>query len=141
MKFIFRSILVGISIAILIYPFNSNVSAFMNNNIDNNSIVEHLRVKVPSAYKDIWLEVEKKTWEPWLEKQEGFLGRKLYWDRRSEEATLLISWASRMQWKSISRDEIDKVQEKFENLAMQLIPKSTINPFKIQYEGELFPQK
>ena len=42
------------------------------NNIDE-PIVEELRLNVPIKYKETWLKAEKEIWEPWLEKQDGFL--------------------------------------------------------------------
>jgi uncharacterized protein (TIGR03792 family) len=80
-------------------------------------VIEHLRVKVPAAARQAWLEAEAASWEPWLQGQPGFLGRELHWDRERQEGQLLIRWASREQWHAIPRDEIDAVQEHFERLA------------------------
>jgi uncharacterized protein (TIGR03792 family) len=80
-------------------------------------VIEHLRVSVPAAARQAWLEAEAASWEPWLQGQPGFLGRELHWDRERQEGQLLIRWASREQWHAIPRDEIDAVQEHFERLA------------------------
>ena len=69
-----------------------------------------------------------------------FLDRKLFWDPEREEAVLLISWASRSDWKMISKEEIDNVQKIFEEIANDLIGKNAINPFPIKSQGELLPQ-
>ena len=64
-------------------------------NFPKESIVEHLKLDVPKKFKNAWLIAEEGTWEPWLLKQDGFLGRQLFWDPKDEEATLLIGWESR----------------------------------------------
>jgi uncharacterized protein (TIGR03792 family) len=80
-------------------------------------VIEHLRVKVPAAARQAWLEAEAASWEPWLQGQPGFLGRELHWDGERQEGQLLIRWARREQWHAIPRDTIAAVQEHFERLA------------------------
>jgi uncharacterized protein (TIGR03792 family) len=113
------------------------------------AVVEHLRVRVPAAARAAWLEAEQGSWEPWLQRQGGFLGRDLHWDSEKEEGQLLIHWASREQWLAISRQELEVVQERFERLAQAaLVRLGAIslpedqkspggNPFPLVYEGEL----
>jgi len=103
------------------------------------AVVEHLRVKVPAAGRQAWLEAERGSWEPWLAQQPGFLGRELLWDGEREEGTLLIRWASRAQWKQIPEAEIETVQERFEQLARQATGENQGNPFPLLFEGELQP--
>ena len=107
---------------------------------DQKIVVEHIRLHVPKDKKDAWLEAERQTWEPWLSKKNGFLGRKLYWDQSREEATLLISWSNRSIWKSIPQSEINSVQDLFEEIAREKTGQQNGNPFPIEYEGELLPQ-
>ena len=40
-------------------------------------VVELLRLDVPAAQRQIWLEAEASTWQPWLERQDGFRSRAL----------------------------------------------------------------
>ena len=103
------------------------------------AVVEHLRVKVPAEALQAWLEAERGSWEPWLAQQEGYLGRDLLWDPEREEATLLIRWASREQWKAIPLGEVDAEQERFEQLARQATGTRQGNPFPLVFEGELQP--
>ena len=103
------------------------------------AVVEHLRVKVPAAGRQAWLEAERGSWEPWLAQQPGYLGRELLWDGEREEGTLLIRWASRAQWKQIPEAEIEAVQERFEQLARQATGENQGNPFPLLFEGELEP--
>lgn len=103
------------------------------------AVVEHLRVKVPADARQAWLEAERGSWEPWLQQQEGYLGRDLLWDPQREEGTLLIRWASREQWKAIPEAEVEAVQERFEELARQATGSRQGNPFPLLFEGELQP--
>jgi uncharacterized protein (TIGR03792 family) len=103
------------------------------------AVVEHLRVKVPAAARQAWLEAERGSWEPWLAQQPGFVGRDLLWDPDREEGTLLIRWASRAQWKAIPTAEVEAVQERFEQLARAATGIRQGNPFPLVFEGELQP--
>jgi uncharacterized protein (TIGR03792 family) len=102
-------------------------------------VVEHLRLKVPTAGVEAWLEAERGSWEPWLAQQPGFLDRQLLWDPEREEGTLLIHWASREQWKAIPQEEVERVQSRFEALARQASGINQDNPFPLIFEGELQP--
>ena len=117
-------------------------SSITSINLNNNQqiVIEHLRLKVPKEYQKAWLKAEEVSWEPWLEKKEGFIGRQLFWDPKNEEATLLISWASYENWKSIPQDEIDLVQKQFEEIVKNIIGKEQLEVFPLIYEGELLPQ-
>ena len=116
-----------------------NLNALTMDNYQSDLVTEELRLKVPSKFKDIWLKTEKKVWEPWLSIQDGFLGRQIFWDKEKEEALILINWKNKKLWKTISMNEVNKLQEKFEeNVKTSLNIK--LNPFELIYEGELFKQ-
>ena len=102
-------------------------------------VVEHLRIKVPANGRQAWLEAEQGSWEPWLQKQDGFLGRELLWDSAREEGTLLIRWASREQWKAIPEADVEAVQTRFVELAREATGQRQGNPFPLVFEGELIP--
>jgi len=103
------------------------------------AVVEHLRVKVPAEARQAWLEAEQGSWEPWLMEQDGYLGRDLLWDPEREEGTLLIRWASREQWKQIPEQELEQIQERFEQIARDATGQRQGNPFPLVFEGELQP--
>jgi len=103
-------------------------------------LVEHLRVKVPAEAVEAWIAAERGSWEPWLERQRGFLDRQLLWDPDREEGTLLIHWRSREAWQSITQAEIDQVQQRFEALARAATGSDQGNPFPLVFEGQLLPQ-
>ena len=114
--------------------------SFLIMNFPKESIVEHLKLEVPEKFRDAWLKAEEGSWEPWLLKQEGFLGRQLFWDPTVEEATLLIGWESRAIWKNISQTEINLVQQDFEKIARKETGALSGNPFPLIFEGELNPE-
>ena len=133
---------------IFLYQINSHITeAIAMDNYKNSLVIEELRLKVPSQYKEvwlntekeIWLKTEKQIWEPWLSSQDGFLGRQLFWDKEKEEALILVNWKSKKLWKSIPMSEVNIVQEKFENNVKTAL-KVSENPFVLIYEGELDKQ-
>ncbi|MEB3321989.1 MAG: TIGR03792 family protein [Synechococcaceae cyanobacterium] len=102
------------------------------------AVVEHLRLKVPASARAAWLEAERSSWEPWLQRQSGFRGRELLWDPGREEGILLIRWASREAWHAIPAAEVARVQEAFEASARQALgARGPGNPFPLRHAGEL----
>ena len=108
-------------------------------NYQHGIVTEELRLKVPVNYRDIWLDAEKNIWDPWLSDQDGFLGRKIFWDERREEALILVNWENRELWKSISIEEVNEIQRGFENYVKKALNLDK-NPFQLIYEGELYKQ-
>ena len=109
-------------------------------NYQAEMIIEELRLKVPADAKSAWLNAEKEIWEPWLSSQDGFLERKLYWNKKKEEALILVNWKSKKLWKSIPISEVNVVQQKFEDNVKAALNVGE-NPFKLIYEGELDKQR
>ena len=126
--------------AILINVRDIQAESLLKVNFPNEAIVEHLKLDVPKKYKNSWLIAEEGSWEPWLLRQNGFLGRQLFWDPKEEQATLLIGWESRALWKNISQSEINLVQQDFEEIARKETGQTSGNPFTLIYEGELIPE-
>ena len=126
---------------IIIFQFNFQiVNSLTMDNYKNGPIIEELRLKVPSDLKKTWLEAEKKIWEPWLSRQDGFLGRQIFWNAEKQEALILVNWENEELWKSISMKEVNKVQKIFEdNIKRNL--NVEIYPFELIYEGELLNQE
>ncbi|MEB3271249.1 MAG: TIGR03792 family protein [Synechococcus sp.] len=123
-------------------------------------VIEHLRLKVPAAARQAWLEAEQASWEPWLRAQAGFLGRELRWDEQRQEGQLLIRWASRALWQAIPAAAVEQVQQQFERSAHAALARLGVvsvavagdaapgigaallpaaNPFPLVYAGELEP--
>ena len=125
---------------VFLFQINSPIlNALPMDNDLSGLITEELRLKIPSKFKKIWLQAEKEVWEPWLSIQDGFLGRQIFWDKEKEEALILVNWENKKLWKSISMNEVNEVQEKFEeNVKTSL--NTNVNPFELIYEGELLKQ-
>ena len=126
-------------IFLFIFIFQSNsmpISSLPMDNHQSGLIIEELRLKVPAEFRKTWLIAEKEVWEPWLSIQDGFLVRQIFWDKEKEEALILVNWENKNLWKNISMEEVNKIQEKFdENVKKSL--NVQVNPFKLIYEGEL----
>jgi len=141
--FLLKNLIKNFFILIIItFIVNSNLTnafALPMDNLNGN-IVEELRLSVPFKYKEIWLKAEEEVWEPWLSKQDGFLGRQIFYNKKKGEALLLVKWENRKLWKSISDEEVNKMQEIYEETVSSTLGIET-NPFKFIYEGELFEQK
>jgi len=131
------------SLIIIFVIFMNNFSILNASTMDQNKelfITEELRLNVPAKYKKAWLNAESQIWEPWLARQEGFLGRQIFYNEKKEEALLLVNWENKKLWKSISEEEVNKIQDLFEdNIKDQLNLRK--NPFELIYEGELYNQK
>ena len=126
-------------IIIVFYSNSSNAFDFPMNKIDEN-IIEELRLNVPNKYKETWLKAEEEIWEPWLSKQDGFLGRQIFYNQKKGEALLLVKWKNRNLWKNISDEEVNNIQKIYEEKVISSLGVET-NPFEFIYEGELFEQK
>ena len=105
-------------------------------------VIEQLRLAVPASHRELWLQAEASSWQPWLEQQSGFEGRELFWDPEREEGLLLIRWSSREQWKAIPSEEVQRVQEVFEARVNQALNRDpgAAPLFPLLAEGELRSQ-
>ncbi len=132
------------TIGLLILMFSKPQEAYPSiqypHSLTDQLIVEHLRLHVSKEDRKDWLLAEKKTWEPWLKKQKGFINRQLFWDEKMEEAIVLITWESRSAWKNIPQEEIEDVQKTFEKIARDSTGQKDENPFPLIFEGELLAQ-
>ena len=121
-------------LAMLVMLFPPSVAA-----MTADPAVELLRLAVPAAQRQLWLEAEARTWQPWLEQQTGFLGRDLFWDPVDEQGVLVIRWASRDQWKAIPVESVERVQAEFEAFTNTALgrPATATAAFPLMEEREL----
>ena len=127
-------------LVITIFQSNYEKAFALPMNKLNENIVEELRLSVPLKYRETWLKAEEEIWEPWLLKQDGFLGRQIFYNQQSGEALLLVKWKNRNLWKNISDEEVNKIQRIYEQTVISSLGIET-NPFEFIYEGELFQQQ
>ena len=114
----------------------AHLKALPMDNYQDDVVIEELRLKVSADAKEVWLNSEKEIWEPWLSSKDGFLGRQIFWDKKKEEALILVNWKNKKLWKSIPLSEVNLVQQKFEDTVKRAL-NVTENPFELVYEGEL----
>ena len=127
-------------LSFLIFQTNTQITyALFMDNSETGVVTEELRLKIPLEFKNFWLDAEKNIWEPWLSKQEGYLGRHLFWDQKREEGLILVNWKNKQLWKEISMNEVNEVQKKFEENVKESLDLD-INPFELIYEGEIYKQ-
>ena len=140
LKKAFRWISLVILVLVTGFQYNfASASDLTMVNMKDDPIIEELRLRVPSQYKDNWINAEKKVWEPWLANKKGFLGREIFYNKQKEEALVLVKWAKKSLWKSISVKEVSEIQSIFEeNVKNDL--KLDRNPFELIDEGELYVQ-
>ena len=144
LKFLKKTIKwISLALIVLVASFQYNfasVNAATIINMKENPIIEELRLRVPLKYKDNWINAEKEVWEPWLANKKGFLGREIFYNKEKEEALVLVKWANKNLWKSISVKEVNEIQSIFEeNVKNDL--KLDSNPFELIDEGELYVQE
>ena len=128
-------------IFILLFSSNSQIAHSFPKDmkINDSVVIEELRLNVPSKFREVWLQAEREVWEPWLNNQNGFLGRQIFWNKDKEEALILVNWKNKKLWKSISKEEVEKIQDKFEEKVKTFLNAQT-NPFEITYTGEIYKQ-
>ena len=139
LKNLLKKFFVLLLVTIIFQSNLTNVFAIPMNK-SNETIVEELRLNVPFKYKETWLKAEEEVWEPWLLKQDGFLGRQIFYNQKTGEALLLVKWKNRNLWKNISDEEVNKIQKIYEETIKSSLGIES-NPFVFIYEGELFEQK
>ena len=140
LKKTFRWISLTLIVLVASFQYNfASVDAATMVNMNDDPIIEELRLRVPSQYKDNWINAEKEVWEPWLANKKGFLGREIFYNKEKEEALVLVKWANKSLWKSISVKEVNEIQSIYEeNVKNEL--NLDRNPFVLIYEGELYVQ-
>merc|ERR1712167_9466 len=82
--------------------------------------MEEVTMKVLPENIEVWLRAEKETWKPWLEKQRGFLGRKLLYNKTSSEAKIILFWKERFCWQDLDQTEVMQVVNAFNARAAEL---------------------
>ena len=104
--------------------------------------IELLRLQVPAEQRSCWLQAEAAGWGPWLERQQGFAGRELFWNARDAEGVLLIRWRRPGDWHGIADASLAEPQQRFEAEARRCLALAATadTPFVLLGSAELLPQ-
>ena len=79
------SLLLFFLLILIIQTDSQKLTALTMENYQSGIVIEELRIKVPFEFKEVWLQAEKKIWDPWLSSKAGFLGRQLLWDKQKKK--------------------------------------------------------
>jgi uncharacterized protein (TIGR03792 family) len=78
-------------------------------------VIEWLRIPVPQALQDSFLEQDSLIWTPVLAAQAGFVSKECWRDVTDPDVLhLVIRWQSLEQWKSVPLAILEATQTMFE---------------------------
>lgn len=73
-------------------------------------VVELLTLTVDPALRDEWLAADRANWTAFLECQDGFIRKEVWWSRDvADEVRVVVWWESWDQWQAIPPDALDEV--------------------------------
>ena len=107
----------------------------------NAGVVEVLQMPVTKDQTSCWRTAEAEVWEPWLEKQSGYQGRELLWDRDRQQAVVLIGWLSQSEWDAIPAGSIKKTENRFDRVLQRCLGSGASKPLPLQRTGSLQPSQ
>jgi len=77
-------------------------------------VIEFLKIEVTGEHREKYLQLDKEIWTKALAKCPGFLGKEVWINPdKSTEVILIIRWASRKEWKSISAELLNEIEQQF----------------------------
>lgn len=77
-------------------------------------VIELLKVKVVPQLREQYIQKDAEIWTQALAKLAGFLSKEIWLNPHEPgEVILIIRWASREQWKSISNDVLKVLEQQF----------------------------
>ncbi|MDM9379180.1 TIGR03792 family protein [Chlorogloeopsis sp. ULAP01] len=86
----------------------------MAKDTDLQHCIEILKIKVPSAQREEYIQKDAEIWTAALSNYPGFLGKQVWLNPKdSTEVILVIHWESREHWKAISLAELEAIEQKF----------------------------
>ena len=69
-----------------------------------------LTFTVTAADQPEWLNVEKRTWSAFLERQPGFVAKQVWTDRaHPDQVHCVITWADQASWDAVSPEVVEQV--------------------------------
>lgn len=77
-------------------------------------VIEWLKVKVPIALRETYIEKDAEIWTAALAKYPGYAGKEIWFNPKDEtELIMVIYWQSKEAWKSIPADVLQEIDHKF----------------------------
>lgn len=77
-------------------------------------VIEFLKIKVTAENREKYLQLDQEIWTKALAKCPGFLGKEVWLNPdKPTEVILIIRWASREEWKSISAQLLEQIEQQF----------------------------
>lgn len=76
-------------------------------------VIEWQRVKVRPDLMDRFLDKDEEIWTAGLAAMDGFLGKEVWRGEEPGEIVLVVRWQSMACWKGISRERLDRIDERF----------------------------
>ncbi|MBF2013995.1 MAG: TIGR03792 family protein [Rivularia sp. T60_A2020_040] len=77
--------------------------------------IELLKFKIAPEYREQYIQRDAEIWTAALANYPGFIGKELWINPNdSTELVMVIRWETREQWKSIPKEEIDRITESFD---------------------------
>lgn len=77
-------------------------------------VIEWLKFDVDSQAREKFIQQDEKIWTVALSNFPGFLGKEVWIEpNTSSEVIFIIRWQTREQWKSISLQDLTKIEQKF----------------------------
>ncbi|NEQ49360.1 MAG: TIGR03792 family protein [Leptolyngbya sp. SIO3F4] len=78
-------------------------------------VIEWLKFRVPTTQRERYLVLDDEIWTTALASYPGFLEKKTWLDpNHDDEVIFVISWATREQWKAIPEDDLDQINQRFD---------------------------
>jgi uncharacterized protein (TIGR03792 family) len=84
----------------------------------NEVVVEELTFEVEAAVFDRWLAREAESWDSFLARQDGFLGKEVWLAPGGGCRTVrvMIWWASHAQWKAVDPEGVQAADRRMGDL-------------------------
>ncbi|MGB6298984.1 MAG: TIGR03792 family protein [Rivularia sp. (in: cyanobacteria)] len=78
-------------------------------------VIELLKFKIAPKHREKYIQRDAEIWTKALVDYPGFLGKELWINPNDPtELVMVIRWESREQWKSILPQEIDAIEQRFD---------------------------
>jgi uncharacterized protein (TIGR03792 family) len=82
---------------------------------DSSIAVEWLRIKVNPAQRQQYLQKDAEIWTPALKGYPGFIDKTVWLNPNDDaEVIIVVRWASREQWFSIPKADLNAIQQRFD---------------------------